>query len=319
MAKKKESIVYTPEGKRIVMTTPAGKKTRGLDMLKSKYGRMFVLHWEIGLLLFIIMPFFKSIAYAFSDVTIRPGGVDLSWVGFKNFNWALNKDPYFTNSLTGTLGTMAYSLPVIVILSLILALLLNQKFKGRLFFRSLYFLPVIIATGVVVKLLFQTTSNDVSTSGVSEAFAAEAISAEAILEWMQLPNTIGVFLNGIINNIFNLIWDCGVQTVLFISGMQSIADSYYEVSKVEGATKWEEFWFITLPMLGRTMFLVIVFTIVENITKSNNEIISHGYNFFNNMDYGRGSASLWFYFLVIGIIVAIVLFLYNKVFLKRWS
>ena len=320
MAKKKESIVYTPEGKRIVMTTPAGKKTRGLDMLKSKYGRMFVLHWEIGLLLFIIMPFFKSIAYAFSDVTIRPGGVDLSWVGFKNFNWALNKDPYFTNSLTGTLGTMAYSLPVIVILSLILALLLNQKFKGRLFFRSLYFLPVIIATGVVVKLLFQTTSNDVSTSGVSEAFAAEAISAEAILEWMQLPNTIGVFLNGIINNIFNLIWDCGVQTVLFISGMQSIADSYYEVSKVEGATKWEEFWFITLPMLSRTTLLVIVYTMVELITDETNAVMTRAYDFMKEAgNYAGSSAMLWIYFVIVGVAMAIIVLIYDVLCLKRWD
>ena len=116
-----------------------------------------------------------------------------------------------------------------------------------------------------------------------------------------------------------LVWQSGIQIILFIAGLQSIPDLLYEVARVEGATKWEEFWFITLPMLGRTMFLVIVFTIVENITKSNNEIISHGYNFFNNMDYGRGSASLWFYFLVVGIIVAIVLFVYNKVFLKRWS
>lgn len=319
MAKKLDNVVYTPEGKRIVMSQPAGKRTRGLDMLKSKYGRMFCLHWEIGLLIFIILPFFKSIAYSFSEVTINPGSVDLKWIGFENYNFALNKDPYFTNTLTATLGTMAYSLPVIVILSLILALLLNQKFRGRIFFRSLYFLPVIIATGVVVKLLFQTTSNEVSTSGVSESFAAEAISAQAIIDWMKLPNSVGVFLGGIINNIFNLVWDCGIQVVLFISGMQSIADSYYEVSKVEGATKWEEFWFITLPLLARTTLLVIVYTMVELITDETNAVMDRAYTFMMSQQYAKSSAMLWIYFAIVGAAMGAIVLFYSVVCLKRWD
>jgi ABC-type sugar transport system permease subunit len=93
----------------------------------------------------------------------------------------------------------------------------------------------------------------------------------------------------------------------------------YEVSKVEGASKWEEFWFITLPMLSRTTFLVIVFTIVENITSATNAVMSQSYKFFNNLDYGKGSAALWTYFAIIGVIMALVLFFYNKVFLKRWE
>ena len=185
--------------------------------------------------------------------------------------------------------------------------------------RSLYFLPVIIATGVVVKLLFQTTSNDVSTAGVSESFAAGAISVDAILEWINLPEQIGTAMGNIINNIFNLVWDCGIQIVLFIAGMQSIPDSLYEVSRVEGATKWEEFWFITLPMLARTTLLVIVFTMVELITDETNKVMDRAYTIMDAQNYEGASAMLWIYFAIVGLLMVIIFAIYNTVCLKRWD
>ena len=93
----------------------------------------------------------------------------------------------------------------------------------------------------------------------------------------------------------------------------------YEVSKVEGATKWEEFWFITFPMLGRTMLLVIIFTTVEIVAASSNTIMIMAYKRFSTLEYGIGSSMLWFYFSIVGLIIAIVLFAYNKLFLRRWN
>jgi ABC-type sugar transport system permease subunit len=144
------------------------------------------------------------------------------------------------------------------------------------------------------------------------------LSVEDIMSWLSLPTKVGEFFTNLLNDIFNLIWNCGIQIVLFISGMQSIADSLYEVSKVEGATKWEEFWFITLPMLLRTLLLVIVFTIVEVVTSANNVLVQQGYNQYNNLKYGSGSAMMWFYFVIVGAIIGLFLLLYNK-FLKKWG
>ena len=141
----------------------------------------------------------------------------------------------------------------------------------------------------------------------------------AIFSALNLPAAVETYLSVGLDNLFMLVWQSGIQIILFIAGLQSIPDLLYEVSEVEGATKWEEFWFITLPSLGRTMFLVIVFTIVENITKSSNKVIEQGYKFFNSLAFGRGSAALWLYFLVVGIIVALILFIYNKKLLRRWS
>ena len=299
-----------------------GKKHRGIESLKSTYGRMFVLHWEIGLLLFFVVPLFKSLYYAFCDLSFsESGGYETQFVGLFNFDYALNEDPQFSGFLLKTLGTSAGSLPVIVILSLILALLLNQKFKGRLFFRALYFLPVIIASGVVITHLFSSTSSELSSSGVSDSFASNMITADEILGWLSLPPKVIEGFSSVLNNIFNLVWNCGIQIVLFISGMQSISDSLYEVSKVEGATKWEEFWFITLPMLARTLILVIIFTMVELVTDKNNDVMSLSYQFMTQgfQNFGRASAMLWIYFGIVSVIMAILMFAYNAFFLKRWD
>lgn len=297
------------------------KKHRGIESLKSTYGRLFCLHWEIGLILFFVMPLFQSFYYAFCDVSFMGGEYKFVYAGLKNYRIILRENPTYMKNVSESFLSMPGELVVIVIVSLILALLLNQKFRGRLFFRGLYFLPVIIASGVVIELLFKTTSSELSSSGVSDTFASNMLSVEDIMSWLSLPTKVGEFFTNLLNDIFNLIWNCGIQIVLFISGMQSIADSLYEVSKVEGATKWEEFWFITLPMLSRTLVLVVIFTIVELVTAKTNPVMSQAYTLMMGAatSYGPASAMLWFYFMIVGAFMAILMFLFNVTFLKRWD
>ena len=295
------------------------KKFKGLDNLKSRYAFRFLAPWIIGMIFFFIVPIFQSIYFCFSQISIETDGVKSSFLGLENFEYVLLKDTQYIDDFIEAITDMLISVPFILVVSLILAVLLNNKFHGRLFFRSLFFMPVIIASGMVLELYLGAASSNATEVAVNDAVSFGMINFGEIFSALNLPTAIESYLSVALDNLFMLVWQSGIQIVLFIAGLQSIPDLLYEVSKVEGATKWEEFWFITLPMLGRTMFLVIVFTIVENITKSSNAVIAHGYNFFNNLDYGRGSASLWLYFLVIGIIMAAVIGIYNKVFLKRWS
>ena len=137
------------------------------------------------------MPLFQSFYYAFCDVSFAGGEYHFDFAGMKNFDYAWNKNADFTNNVSESLLSIVGSLPVIVIISLILALLLNQKFRGRLFFRGLYFLPVIIASGVVIELLFKTTTSDLSSSGVSDTFASNMIQVDDIMAWLSLPTEIG--------------------------------------------------------------------------------------------------------------------------------
>lgn len=295
------------------------KRMKGIEQLNRKYGRIFVLPWVIGMLLFYIIPLVQSFLFSVSDVSVYSGGIKLDFIGFSRYKSLILTDPDYTALVKEALLSFLYSLPVIILLSMVLALLLNQKFRGRLFFRSLYFLPVIISTGVVINLLFSTTSSDLSNIGVSENYSSNMFDVEDIIEWLGLTGGIAEYISLIISKVFDLIWKCGIQTVLFIAGLQSVPVSLYEASKVEGATKWEEFWFITFPMLSRVTLLVSVFTMVELITDTNVELVSNVYNSMTAGVYDNPSTMMWMYFIVAGGVIGLLIVLYNRILMRRWE
>ncbi len=295
------------------------KKAKSLDAKKSRSAFIFLSPWLLGMLLFFVIPIFQSFYYSFADISIDLDGVSSSFVGLTNIKYLISKDPDYIKNLIAGIKDMLISVPFILVVSLILAVLLNNKFKGRLFFRSLFFLPVIITSGVVLQLYLSAASGNATEVAVSKSVSFSMIDFSTVLDGLNLPASLETYLSEVMDNLFMLVWQSGIQVVLFIAGLQSIPDLLYEVSKVEGATKWEEFWFLTLPMLSRTMYLIIVFTIVENITLTTNPVIAQSYNLFNNLYYGRGSAALWLYFLIVGIALFLILKVYNKFFLERWE
>ncbi len=295
------------------------KKSCGIEKIKSRYGTMFVTPWIIGFILFFLIPIIQSVIFSFSDVTFVENGVSVNSVGFKSYKYLLNEDPDFIGKLSKDILFMVYALPIILLLSVVLALILNQKFKGKLFFRAVYFMPVIIASGVVIEMLFRTSDSDLVTAGINSTLTDSLFSVEDVISWINLPDKVAEYLKLVINNIFDLLWSCGVQTVLFIAGLQSIPRSIYEASSVEGATKWQEFWFITFPMLGNVTLLVILYTMVDLFTNTRREIIDWAYSQMSAGIYGRTSAMLWIYFLAIGVLLALVVFAFVKLLLKRWQ
>ena len=295
------------------------RKNRGITALKAHYGRICVFPWVIGLVLFFGLPIIQSVIYSFSKVSLTTGGLKTSLVGLKNFKYIFAQDADYLDYIAAAVVKFLYSFPVIIIISLILALMLNQKFRGRIFFRALYFLPVIIASGAVLEVILSSVSEGVSNIKTDESVAMAMFDVNEIVESLGLPQKLGDYFVTVINGIMNMIWSCGVQTVLFISGMQTIPPLLYEVSKVEGATKWEEFWFITFPMLSRVTVLVSVFSMVELMTSQSNTVMRQAYTFMRSQNYGEGSAMLWSYFVVIGAIMAIVIGAYSRFCMKRWE
>ena len=295
------------------------KKNRGIDAIKDKYGQLFTTPWFIGIIIFFLIPMVQSIYFSFSEVTVVPGGMDISFVGLKNYKNILFEDPDYLKNLSEATTSFLYQIPVILLLSLVLALFLNQKFRGRLFFRALFFLPVIIATGTVITWLFRTTDSDLNNLGVSESYTASMFSVKDIIGWLQIDGRIAEYITRTISKIFDLIWSCGIQTVLFLAGLQSIPGTLYEASRVEGATKWEEFWFITFPMLSRVTLLVTVFTIVEQMTSTRIRMVSKTYSMMTAGTYDKTSAMLWFYFLAVGVLMGILLLVYERAFMRRWD
>lgn len=295
------------------------KRARGIEELKSRYGLMFILPWIIGLIIFFFVPIIQSLIYSFCSVIVTSNGVKTTWVGIDNYRELLKADPNYTTWLGESIGDFAYSLPIILVLSLILAIMLNQNFRGRVFFRALYFLPVIIATGKVMSFVFATTDENLTEMGVSSGMASGMIQVSDLTTALNMGTEIATFISDAINNIFNLVWSCGIQIVLFLAGLQSIPATLYEASKVEGATKWEEFWFITFPMLSRITLLVGVFTMVELFINERAPMIEQVYGKMRGGQYDIPSAMIWFYFLVACAIMGVMILAFYKFVMKRYD
>lgn len=295
------------------------RKNVGIETLKSRYAYIFVTPWIIGLLWFFVFPLLQSVLFSFSNVTIGVGKINLEFVGLKNFEYILTEDPLFVDNLFVELGKMFYTVPLIIIISLVIGILLNAKFKGRMLFRAVYFLPVIIAAGPVLKLLFMYQSGNITNQAQEEAVAGTMIDVSTLIAYIGLPTQISEYLNIALSGLMNIIWNCGIQIVLFIAGTQTIPDLLYEVSKVEGATKWEEFWFITFPLLSQVVILVMLYTIVEMMTLQTNSVMMRAYTIMYSQNYGDASAMLWLYFVIVGIVSALVFWVYMRFCVRRYE
>ena len=285
---------------------------------KQMYGRMFILPWEIGFVLFFLQPLVQSLVFVFSKVNVdfEAGVFVTEWNGIENIKYFLYQDTQYVNYLVESLTAFVLNIPLIVSLSLIVGVLLNQKFKGRVMFRSIFFLPVIIATGVVMTYLTGDATAESMRGGTG---AGNGIDISNILMSMNLTSNLTTKLVGFVNQIFDLFWDCGVQIVLFISGLQSIPEQLYEVCRVEGANKWEEFWYVTFPMLSGTTLLVIVFTAIEIFTDSGNSVMTYGFNAMKQNMWWQGPTILWIYFALVGAILGLAVLLIQKKIFAKWA
>lgn len=299
------------------------KKRTGIERLKVRYGRLFVVPWCIGFLLFFLIPLLSSIGYAFSDVSLISEN-HMTFAGLKHFRHLLLEDPNYVDNIRDAVGSFLYSLPVIIVLSMAFALILNQKFRGRLLARAVFFLPVIIASGVVMQYVLGTDSTGgqqvLNTMLGGEAQSYSGLRFDEILIGLGLPEGVTTLLADYITRIFNLVWSCGIQILLFVAGLQTIPDQLHEVSLIEGATAWEEFWFVTFPMLGNVTFLVIVYTMVDLFTAFDNPVMIQAYQrIAGSSVYDESSAMLWGYFLIAGLLGGIVIALYNRILMRKWQ
>lgn len=298
------------------------KKARGIEQVKSGYGYKFIALWLIGQLLFFIVPILNSIRYSFSEVNMTSGKVETTFYGFGHYKEILVSNPLYVDNLRDAVGNMLTSMPIIVSLSLVLALVLNQKFRGRLTFRGIFFLPVIIASGVIMYVL-QSENLNVPLFNVASGSEYEyggMIDFNEILRDLELPTQVLKLFSQYLSNVFGLIWSCGVQIILFLSGLQGIPEQLYEVSKIEGATKWEEFWYLTVPMLKDVILLVLVYTMITLFTAVDNPVIAQAYSTMQDSQvYDQSSAMLWGYFVLVGAIMGAVLLAYDKFCLKKWG
>jgi len=267
---------------------------------ESLYGFAFILIWLIGFIVLTAIPMVDSLVYSFNRITIAGGeGIRLDFIGWDNFILIFTGDLEFLTALQAFIVEMVLYVPIIIILALIIALLLNHPFKFRGFFRSIFFLPVIIASGPVIAELMR------QGAGTIPALADQNIAG---LLLAFLPPWLANPIASLFQEIIMILWFSGVQVILFLAGLQKLDKAMYEAAQIDGANAWETFWKITLPSLKSIILVSAIYTIVTLATFSNNPIIIFISRamFDPNKGYGYASALAWIYFFVITIFLVLV-------------
>jgi ABC-type sugar transport system permease subunit len=260
-------------------------------------GYIFLLPWLIGFVIFTAFPFFYSIYLSFSKVTITPNGIVTQWIGMGNYLDIFTKDVDFLPALTDSIIFVGLSTPLIIVASLLIALMLNNKFKGRAVFRAIYFLPVIIMSGPVLnELLFNKAINIIQPS----QFALYDFFA-------TLPFNLGWPILYLFDRIVLILWFSGVQILIFLAGIQKIDKALYEAAQIDGASSWVIFWKIILPEIRPLILVNAIYTIVDLATFPSNAINIQISNkmFQTGMVYSYSSAMSWVYSLIILVILSL--------------
>lgn len=282
---------------------------------KALYGYGFISIWLVGTISFFLVPLLTSFIWSFCDVTIDTGNTTLKWAGLKNFEHSLMVDPKYTDCLKQTLLETLWKTPLIVIFSLFIAVILNQKFKGRTFARAVFFLPVIIATGPVYAVI----SGDIKSTGNTEAAQFSTMfSTNMVGELLQflgiygLSDNMEAMISAVSDNIFSIVWASGVQILLFLAALQTIPSSAREAAQLEGATAWEYFWKITFPYVSPFILVNFIFTVIDSFTNPTNPVMKRILALRDDWQFGNISAMAWLYFGIILTAIGIVTFAANK-------
>ena len=298
------------------------RKVASLDRKKARAGWVFVLPFVIGFLLVYLPIIWNSIYMSFNSLHIvTGGGYTLEFVGLENYSDALREDPLFVQTLITGLKELAFDVPAILIFSLFMAVLLNQKMAGRAVFRAIFFIPVILSTGIMEtidgqNILGTMMEGSGSIDGSEQSAANEIVSVmdiERLFYSMKIGQNLVEYVVKMINEIYDIVNRSGVQMLIFLAGLQSISPAIYEACRIDGCTSWETFWKITFPMISPMILVNGVYTIIDSFTTDSNSVMKY-----INEIYGAGgdgqvlsSAMAWMYFIIVILILAAVVGLFS--------
>lgn len=288
------------------------KKLRSIEDKKARVGFLFILPWIIGLVYFFFIPLGKSFIYTFHKLTIRPGGLEMKFVGLDNYRYAFTVDPQFPRALVESVSTLFFQVPLVLVLSVFFGCVLNQKFKGRTLVRAVMFLPVIIASGVVMNIL---NGDYLAQTLLSGEKSADLFQTQALFQFLLESGISANFasdMTAAANNIFELSWKSGIQILLILAGLQGIPSALYEASSIEGATAWESFWKITFPMLTPVLIINVVYTVIDAFTDVSASVMQLIINQSSRLVMEYASTMAWIYSIFVLAVVGIVFAIAGK-------
>lgn len=290
-------------------------KVSGLQKRKAVAGYLFILPFIVGFLAFMVKPLIQSLYMSFCEVEISAGGFKMNFNGIANYISAFKVDPEFVRFLSEEISRMFFNSLAIMIFSFFVALILNQKFKGRAFVRAIFFLPVILSSGVILGI----ETNNALLSSVQSAIQenTNGTSVTAAIQNILTVNGVGtkafkkVF--ELVDGIYDVAISSGIQIIIFLSGLQTISSSMYEAAKIEGCTTWECLWKITFPMVSSLLLVNWIYTIVDFCMRTDNQVMEKiSDQMIVQINYGFASAMSWIYFIIVIAIIGVTSLIISK-------
>jgi len=270
------------------------KKVLTQEQKRGLSGYVFMLPWVLGFAVLILYPLVLNMRLSLGKIN-DVVGLKTQWVGLDNYYRLFNENTDFVPALLDTIQKTFLWSPFIIVFSLFLAILLNRNMPGKGFFRMVFFMPVLLGSGYVMQQL-----------GPAANVLLLSENAKVLLR-DYFSEGISEFMIELLSQIMSVFWKCGVQIVIFLSGLQSIPDSYYEAARVDNANSWDCFWKITLPMISPIILLNTIFTVIDTFRNTDNKIANLVVSvIFDDANYEYGAAMGWVYFLVTSVIIGLI-------------
>lgn len=271
----------------------------GYRAREAIHGYLFVILWVVGFALFTLIPLVQTFLYSMNSVTVQATGVELQPAGWANYTKALFADPTFVQLLLEYSLETLVSVPIVLIFSMLIALFLNLDFRLRGVFRTIFFLPVVITSGPVIRELVSQGATSVP----------EIVQSAALMDFLaELPPYLSGPAEYLLGSFILILWFSGVQILIYLASLQKIDPSVYEAAAIDGASAWESFWKITLPSLSTTNVIVAVYTVITLSHFAENRVVKYIYSQTYTIQGGIGYASAmsFLYFAALILILLVV-------------
>jgi len=254
------------------------KRRKGMTLRRREMvsGLLFISPWLVGIVFFFLFNVFQAARYSFNDIEIDRvyGGFDLVPVGFDHFYFIFREHGTFFIQMWMSIVDMVIVVPLIIFFSLLMAIILNREFLARGAVRAIFFLPVVMATPAIVgtmQLVMAMMLGGVQSIPPEMAAQASGFNAQGIaimLLQFGVPPQVITYIVQAIAMLHDTIRASGVQILIFLAALQAIPASMYEVAQIEGATGYEAFFKVTIPMVSPLILTNVVYTIVDTYAQS---------------------------------------------------
>jgi ABC-type sugar transport system permease subunit len=275
------------------------KKRMTLRQKRAITGLLFISPWIIGFLLYYVRSIIVTAQFSFNHIEMaETGGLTKTFVGWDNYVYAFTQFSSYSRTFNqivfDSFMNILTDVPFITFFSLFIAMLLNNKFKGRTLVRAIFFIPILLGTGAIASSLQNaiTSIQGGAAVAISEMAPPNGINVDyyiGVFMDLGIPQNLMNYIIGLLDRIFTIVRSSSVQIIIFIAALQSVSASLYEVSKIEGATSYETFWKVTFPMVSPLILTNVVYTIIDSF--SNSELVQLAYTqAFPGFEFGFSAA-----------------------------